>query len=394
MKPFSRADRSLLARWWGSIDFGLAGLILALAVIGLIATLAASPAVALRRGGSELALFRHQIVFILMALGLGTAVSTFSARDIRRLSLALLVAGIGCLIAVLSTGHDTNGARRWLSLGGVSFQPSEIVKPVFIVVEGFLIAESTRRPDMPAWPLALGALLLVVPLIALEPDVGQTTLVVIGFVAMLLVASRSVLVPALTAGLGGLGLIAAYYRLDYVRLRVDRYLSGSIDTSSQVGRALKAFSEGGLFGVGPGEGHVKLELPDAHTDFILAVLAEEFGAITCLLLVAIYGLIAVKGMAAALRARDEATRLAIVGLVAIFSAQAAINMGVNLGLLPAKGMTLPFVSAGGSSALGIGLELGLLLGLARRARGARVREQGALEGPGVPLAPLRGGSTG
>jgi cell division protein FtsW len=363
---FSRADRSRLAEWWFTVDRQLLVLILTLVGVGLLLSVAASPAIAMKRGFPTYHFVIRQFVFAGIGVVVMLALSFLSPGNIRRLALAMFIASLAGLIAVLAIGTEINGAKRWLRILGQTIQPSEFMKPAFIVVTAWLFAQTKHRPDMPALAMACASLALVGGLIVSEPDIGQTTLIVIVWGALYILSGQPWI------GVAGLGAIAAiggrlaYEFHPYIKARVDRYFSGTSGDHSQVDRAMQAFMEGGFWGRGPGEGTIKIVLPDAHTDFIFAVVAEEYGIIACLFLLALFAAIAAKAIRRAANDADNGNRLAIIGLALVFSIQALINMGVNAGLLPAKGMTLPFISAGGSSTIAVSITLGMLLALTRK----------------------------
>jgi cell division protein FtsW len=362
---FSRTDRSRLVEWWYSVDWPLVVAILLLMASGIVLSLAASPAVAIKKGFATYHFVSRHLVFTLAGFAIMMVMSLASPLRVRRLSFAVLVAALAGLVAVHVLGAEINGARRWLSIAGHSFQPSELAKPAFVVISAWLFAETTTRPDMPALPLAVVLWLVLVALLVIQPDIGQTLLVSAVWGAMYVLSGQSLLGAGLLVAAGGAGLGAAYLWLPHVRYRFDHFFSpGAGD--GQVERAIQSFSHGGFFGRGPGEGTIKTVLPDAHTDFILAVVAEEYGVVACLALLAVFAFIVLRSLRIARQEPVGADRIAIQGLALLFGLQALINMGVNVGLLPAKGMTLPFISAGGSSTLAISLTLGMLLALTRR----------------------------
>jgi cell division protein FtsW len=270
------------------------------------------------------------------------------------------------MVAVHFVGAEINGARRWLTFGGHSIQPSEFAKPAFVVVAAWLFAESEKREEMPALPLAILLAALLAGLLLAEPDVGQTLLLCVVWGALYYLSGQPLLGAGVVGACGVLGVVFAYTSFDHVRARVDRFLAPTPGDYSQLDRAIKSFSEGGFLGRGPGEGTIKTVLPDAHTDFIFAVVAEEYGVVACLLLVGLFAFVVMRALVKAAQEPDAATRLSIQGLALMFGLQALINMGVNVGLLPAKGITLPFISAGGSSTLSLSITLGMLLALTRR----------------------------
>lgn len=366
---FSRTDRSRLAEWWFTIDRQLLGLILALIAVGLLLSVAASPSIAMKRGFETYHFVYRQLVFAGLGAILMVAVSFLSPGNIRRLALAVFALSLAGLIAVLIVGNEINGARRWLPVFGQTLQPSEFVKPGFIVIVAWLFAQTKLRPDMPALLLAALMLVTVAGLIVVEPDVGQTALLIAVWGAIYVLSGQPWMGAALLGGLALLGGRAAYEFHPYVKSRINHHLAGTSGENSQVDRAMQAFLEGGLFGRGPGEGTIKVVLPDAHTDFIFAVVAEEYGIVACAALLALFGAITAKAIMRASREGSNDNRLAILGLALVFALQALINMGVNTGLLPPKGMTLPFISAGGSSTIAVSLTLGMLLALTRRRTG-------------------------
>jgi cell division protein FtsW len=366
----SRADRSIVTEWWFTVDRMLLAAILLLAGSGLVLSLAASPAVALKKGLHAFHFVERHAAFSVIGIGIMLAVSMMQARMIRRLSLIVFLAALALMVSVLIFGDEINGARRWLRLGGFSLQPSEFAKPAFIVLSAWAFSETQKQIDMPARSIAVGLLLVLVALLLMQPDVGQTFLAGAIWATLFVLSGQPLVWAGVFAAIGILGLAGAYMTLDYVRLRVDRFLASGGDEYSQTARALQSFVEGGFFGRGPGEGTIKTALPDAHTDFIFAVIAEEYGAVACLALVAMFAIIVLRAYFRTFTEPDPFARLAVSGLSLLFGLQAAINMGVNVGLLPAKGMTLPFISAGGSSLVSTFFTMGIILALTRRKPGA------------------------
>lgn len=362
----SRAERSLLVDWWFTVDRALLAAVLVIVGAGLLLSLAASPSIALKRGLPMFYFVERHVVFALASVAILISVSLLSPAQVRRLALAVLLAAMAIMVLVLFVGTEVNGARRWLHMGGYSLQPSEFAKPAFVVLSAWLLAEGERRPDMPAMPMAVSLYLLFVALLALQPDVGQALLASLVWAALFLLAGRPLRwFFTLAAGLAT-GLLAAYMSLGYVRWRIDRFLHPTVGDSFQTDRALHSFIEGGFFGKGPGEGTIKTVLPDAHTDFIFAVIAEEYGVLACLVLLALFALVAVRVFSRHVDQSGGFAPLASAGLTLLFVLQAIINMAVNVGLVPAKGMTLPFISSGGSSMLAVGLTVGMLLAVTRR----------------------------
>ena len=363
---FSRADKSRLTEWWFTTDFLVLMAILVLAGIGLVLSLAASPSVALRAGLPAYYFVTRQAIFAVAGIVLMVMVSLLDPRAVRRLALAIFSAALAALVFVHFYGNELNGARRWLSIAGHSLQPSEFAKPAFVVLSAWLLAEAHDRPQMPALPLAVVLAALLAGLLVSQPDVGQTLLVLAVWTALFFASGQPVWRAAAIGVVAAGGLFGAYHTFSHVRFRIDRFLNPLPGDLSQVDRAMQSFAQGGFLGRGPGEGTIKNVLPDAHTDFIFAVVAEEYGILACLALLGLFAFIVFRLMKRAANEPDAAIRLGIVGLALLFGLQALINMGVNVGLLPAKGMTLPFISAGGSSMLAISLTLGMALALARR----------------------------
>ena len=382
----SRADKSRLAEWWFTVDHVLLYAILVIIAAGVVLSLAASPAVALKKGLAQYYFVERHVVFSLAGIVVILAVSLLDPATIRRLALLVLAVSLVGLVAVFFVGEEINGARRWLSIEGHSLQPSEFAKPAFVVVSAWLLAEARRRPDMPALPLAIALFAVFAGLLVVQPDVGQTMLATVVWTSMLFVSGLALTGAALLVIAGAAGLYGAYLYFPHVAYRIDRFVSPQPSEFSQSERALRSFIEGGFLGRGPGEGTIKTSLPDAHTDYIFAVVGEEFGVLACLALVALFAFVVVRALRHAESEPDAATRLGIVGLALIFGFQALINMGVNVGLLPAKGMTLPFLSAGGSSTLAISLTLGMLLALTRRRPDADRLRKSRLA-PGAALKP-------
>lgn len=363
----SRADRSRLAEWWFTVDHVLLATILMIAGAGFVLSLAASPAVALKKGFDAYYFVERHVLFMGLGLAIMIAVSLLPPAGVRRLALTLVVASLALLLVVYFSGAEINGAKRWLSVSGHSFQPSEIAKPGFAVIAAWLFAESQSRPDMPAFPLAVAMLLAFATLLILQPDVGQTMLIVAVWTTLYFASGKPIAGAGIIALIVVVGGVAAYFLFPHVEARVDRwFLNPMPGDRSQMDRAIQSFTEGGFLGRGPGEGTIKTVLPDAHTDFIFAVVAEEYGVVACLALLALFAFVVLRAMVQATREPDAATRLSIIGLALLFGLQALINMGVNVGLLPAKGMTLPYISAGGSSTLAVSVTLGMLLALTRR----------------------------
>lgn len=362
----SRADESLLSRWWFSVDRSLLFAMLILVGAGLVFSLAASPAVAEKKGYELFHFVERHAVFTLAGVPLAIVLSFLNSAQIRRLALGILLASLALVVVALFFGPEIKGAHRWIRYSGHSLQPSEFVKPGFVVISAWLLSEGRVRSDMPGFPLAVFLLALTLVLFILQPDVGQSVLVATVWLAMFFVAGYSLLWGFGFLGLAALGGIGTYVFLPHVRDRISVFLDPARGDSYQMDRALQSFREGGFFGRGPGEGTIKTILPDSHTDFIFSVIAEEYGIAACLVLVLLFAFITLRALAHVRREPDGFKRIAILGLALLFALQAMINMGMNVGLIPAKGMPLPFISYGGSSFLGLSITMGFLLALAQR----------------------------
>jgi cell division protein FtsW len=362
----SRSDRGALARWWFTIDLPLLSAVLLLMAMGVLISMAASPPVAERIGLDSFHFFKSQLFYLFFAVIGLVVVSFFDVAWVRRTSFLTFAASIILMLAALKFGPEIKGAHRWINLGPIGIQPSEFAKPGFVATAAWFLADRTKRPDMPGHYIAYGAGAVFLGLLVLQPDFGQTALVTLTFGAMLLIYGISWL---LVLGLGALTVMAmglSYALVPHVASRIDRFLHPDKGDTFQVDTATSAFNNGGLLGAGPGGGVAKMVLPDAHTDFAFAVVGEEFGLIACLALMLLFFFIIMRVLMRAKNENDPFAAMAMTGLVTMFGFQACINMGVNVALLPAKGMTLPFISYGGSSLLGTALAMGFVLALARR----------------------------
>ena len=362
----SRSDRGLLASWWYTVDRALLSAVLLLMGMGLLALMAASPPVAERLGRDTFHFLNQQLLFLAVAIAVMFTVSFFNVRWIRRCALLTYVVGLLLMLAALKYGPEIKGAHRWIDVGPLRLQPSEFVKPAATILAAWLLGEWVRRPDMPGLWGALGIYAIFAAMLLSEPDLGQTILISLVFGTVLLVAGIAWIWVLGIIGIGAGGLFLAYMSLPHVASRIDRFLNPDAGDSFQVDKALEAFQNGGFAGTGPGAGMAKHVLPDAHTDFIFAVVGEEFGIFACALIILVIGFVVMRLMVRAIREEDPFVALALTGLGAIFGFQAAINMMVNVALVPAKGMTLPFISYGGSSLVSMAITMGAVLALSRK----------------------------
>ena len=356
----------ILPKWWRTVDKWSLTCVLILFAIGLLLGLAASVPLAEKNGFGPFHYVTRQAFFGGLAIAVMVITSMMSPTLVRRLAVLGFLAAFVALALLPFFGTDFGkGAVRWYSLGFASVQPSEFLKPGFVVVAAWMLAASQdlNGPPGRVWSFAL--CISIVLMLALQPDFGQACLVLFGWGVMYFVAGAPMLLLVGMAGLVVLGGTVAYSNSEHFARRIDGFLNPDVDPRTQLGYATNAIQEGGLFGVGVGEGQVKWSLPDAHTDFIIAVAAEEYGLVLVLCIIALYTGIVVRSLIRLMRERDTFIRLAGTGLACMFAVQAMINMGVAVRLLPAKGMTLPFVSYGGSSVIASGIAVGMLLAFTR-----------------------------
>ncbi|MCC7275182.1 MAG: putative lipid II flippase FtsW [Alphaproteobacteria bacterium] len=366
MTAFARTDTSLFGQWWWTVDrwtvFALATVI----GVGAVMLLAASPPVAERIGLDPLHFVRRQIMLLPVAIAVIFMVSLQPPRMIRRIALAVFAVAVVMLALTFVIGAEIKGARRWISLPGMSLQPSEFVKPAFAVLTAWLLAQGRARAGFPGGLIAVVLFALIVGMLVKQPDLGMAVIVgAVWFVQVFLAGLPLFWVALLGVGAVG-GLFGAYRLLPHVASRIDRFLDPSTGDSYQIDRSIEAFANGGVFGRGPGEGTVKNWLPDAHADFVFAVAGEELGLLACLFIVALFSVIVLRSVLRLMSEQSLFVMLAAAGLVTQFGLQALINMASSLHLMPTKGMTLPFISYGGSSMLALALGAGMLLALTRR----------------------------
>ncbi len=361
----SRAQRTLIGEWWWTVDRLTLAAVGALMLAGVVLSLAASPPVAARLHLDPFYFVNRHILYLIPAIAVMLAVSFLTPRQIRRLSVFVFAISLIMVAAAPYFGPEIKGAKRWLVIFGLNIQPSEFLKPAFVILAAWLFGESAQRPEMPANFFSLTLLGLVLVLLVMQPDFGQTMLIALVWSALFFMAGMRLVWMFGLAGVAGVGLMAAYATVPHVARRIKRFLDPASGDTFNIDVATESFMRGGWFGRGPGEGTVKRMLPESHTDFVFAVAAEEFGIVLCLVLVALFAFIVIRSLARAMRSQEPFTRFASAGLAILFGAQSAINLAVNLHLIPAKGMTLPFVSYGGSSMISLGYALGMLLALTR-----------------------------
>lgn len=387
MKMFARTDRSVIGRWWWTVDRPMLATLLAIIAFGIALVMAASPPVASRIGLNDYHfIIRHLIILVPSLIAL-FGFSMMDLRKLRRASFIVLGLGIVAMVLVLFVGVEIKGATRWIHLPGFSLQPSEFVKPAFLVVVAWFISHQKEHPNFPGMKIAIALYALVTALLVSQPDMGMTVVTTACFMTIIFLSGLPMRWVVLLIALAGIGAFLAYSFFPHVQSRVDRFLNPEVGDTYQIDRSLEAFRMGGLFGAGPGQGTVKLTLPDAHADFIFSVAGEELGLIFVVIIIALYGYVLVRGFNRIMDSDDLFVVLATGGILTMFGLQAFINMGSAMHLLPTKGMTLPFISYGGSSLLSMGMAMGMVLSLTRRqarsgiARGGlSVRPVGGTEG--------------
>ena len=369
---FSRNDQSLIARWFWTVDRGLLGAALALMALGVSLSFASSPA-AILADESITDPFHYSwrmMVFAGVGLMVMLTTSLMSPRGVRRIAVLALFGAIVVMAALPFIGDTVKGAARWVNLGPFSLQPSEFAKPGLIVFAAWMFAEAQKGQGVPGVTIAFGFYALTVCLLLIQPDIGQTLLITTTFMAVFFMAGVPFKWMAVLASLGMAGLVSLYFVFGHMRDRLSRFFSPETTDTHQIDSASEAIRAGGLLGRGIGEGVMKRRVPDLHTDFIYSVGAEEFGLVLSLIMIGLYAFIVIRGMRRAMKLTDPFEQTASAGLFMLIGLQACINVAVNLNLIPTKGMTLPFISYGGSSMLAMGLTMGFALALTRRRPGA------------------------
>jgi cell division protein FtsW len=361
----SRAQPTLFSEWWWTVDRLTLGALAALMLGGIILCLAASPPVAARIGVDPFHFVDRQVLFLIPAAVVLIATSFLSPREIRQVSIVVFVVSLVLVALTPYFGAEIKGARRWLVILGMNIQPSEFLKPAFVVLIAWLFGESAKRPEMPANTLALLLLIVVVALLVIQPDFGQTMLIALVWCALFYMAGMRFIWVLGLGAFASAGLMVAFFTVPHVAQRINRFIDPASGDTFNIDIATESFIRGGWFGRGPGEGTIKRILPEGHTDFVFAVAAEEFGIVLCLILVSLFAFIVIRSLTKAMRTEDPFVRFAAAGLSILFGVQSAINMAVNLHLIPAKGMTLPFISYGGSSLISLAYGMGMLIALTR-----------------------------
>ncbi|GAA0867872.1 putative lipid II flippase FtsW [Brevundimonas basaltis] len=369
---FSRNDQSPIAKWFWTVDRGMLAAALTLIALGVALSFASSPAAinADQSIGDPFHYSWRMLVWASGGVGVMLITSLLSPRGVRRIAVLALAGAIVTMMALPIIGDEVKGAARWINLGPFSLQPSEFAKPSLIVFAAWMFAEAQKGQGVPGVSIAFAFWALTVGLLLIQPDIGQTLLVTTTFMAVFFMAGVPLKWVAALAAAGMAGLVSLYFAFGHMRDRLSRFLSPESTDTHQIDRASEAIRAGGLVGRGVGEGVMKRHVPDLHTDFIYSVGAEEFGLVLSLAMIGLYAFIVVRGMKRAMKLNDAYEQTAAAGLFMLIGLQACINIAVNLNLIPTKGMTLPFISYGGSSMLAMGLTMGLALALTRRRPGA------------------------
>lgn len=365
MRFLSVEDRSFISRWWWSLDHALLFAMLALALIGVGLVMSAGPAVAQRIGFEASHFTIRQIFFVLPSVGIMLMASMLNARQIWRVATFISAAALIGIVMTLLFGAETKGATRWISLFGFSLQPSEFAKPSIALMSAWLLARQKTNENFPGVVFATVLTSLVVLLLIMQPDYGMTFVFLCTFVAMVVLAGCRLRYVAIFGALIASLFVIAYFTVDHVHSRVERFLDPSKGDTYQIDRSMEAFASGGLFGTGPGGGQIKNQLPDAHSDFIFSVAAEELGLLFLVLLAALYCFIIIRGFSRLRATNSVFAMLGGGGLLFMIGLQALIHMASTMQVIPAKGMTLPFVSYGGSSLVAVGMTMGFILALTK-----------------------------
>lgn len=379
-QAFSRMDRSFLGAWWWTVDRAMLGCTLLLLLFGVALVATASPAVAHKIGVSDFHFLKKHIIFLIPSVILIFGVSMLSPRYVWRLASLILIGSIVMTILVLLFGDEVKGARRWISLVGFSIQPSEFMKPAFAIVAAWLIAlqkkseqrassyhgEHARDGVFYGYRFSIALYAFLITLLLMQPDLGMSVVLTFVFVVQIFLAGLRFRYLAGVFCLGAGGFIAAYFSFHHVRSRMDRFINPESGDNYQVERSLDAIRKGGLLGAGPGQGSEKMSIPDAHADFIFSVLVEEMGLVFAFILIGIFLFVLLRGFRRLQETQDLFPVLAAGGLLSMFGLQSIVHMGSGVNLLPAKGMTLPFISYGGSSLLSMAIGMGMVLALTRQ----------------------------
>lgn len=380
MITFSRTDDSLVGRWLWAVSRPLLISFLLLIAIGILLAMSATPMVAYKIGFEKFYFLKRHILFVIPSLITIFLISSLDLSGVKKFSILMFLIFAFLMLMVFFCGHEIKGARRWVSIFGFSLQPSEFVKPAFCVITAWLLTEEKKIKEFPGRMISVVLLLFIDIILVLQPDVGMLVVINCVWFGQLFLNGLPIIFLFLALIVGVVSLGFAYLFLPHVTARIDKFLDPNIGDHYQINRSLEAFAKGGLFGVGPGEGIVKKYIPDAHADFIFSVLGEEFGVFVCILVVCLIMFIVVYGMFKAMNNNNLFSMIASFGLLAQFGLQSFINIASSLHLIPTKGMTLPFISYGGSSMFAVSVATGLLLSILKKQGGARATPRAIRQG--------------
>lgn len=370
---FSRKDTSIINRWWWTVDRWSLSAVMIIMGLGVLLSFAASPPVADRLNLGGFFFVKRHIFVIIPAMVTMLAVSLLSPRYLRRMAVLMYFGCVVLLIVTLVGGNEVKGARRWINIGSFTLQASEFMKPAFAIVAAWMLSEKLKIARFPGLSISFALLLVPVSLLLMQPDLGMTIVMVSTWVGQLFIAGIPMFWIGCTVIAGLIGLLGAYCFLPHVARRFDQFLDPSSGDPRhdlyQVTQSLEAFKNGGIFGRGPGEGVIKKHIPDAHADFVFAVAGEEFGLFLCLLLVGLFAFVVIRTLLRLINDQSLFVILATSGIILQFGMQAVINMSSTLHIIPTKGMTMPFISYGGSSMVALGIGIGMVLSLTRKRHG-------------------------
>ncbi|MDR3285233.1 MAG: putative lipid II flippase FtsW [Holosporales bacterium] len=369
---FIKRDSSLIGRWWWTVDRYLFITVLLLIFIGILLSFSASPCIAQRIGLQRFFFVKHHLLMILPFLFLLVFASLLSPPNIKKLAILIFAGGVAALILTYFLGTEVKGAKRWLSIFGVSIQPSEFMKPALTVVTAWLLAEKQIDRNFPGVNISFILTSIFILFLILQPDVGTSIITLASFLIQLFIAGMSLFFVVGIVIAGTIGLITSYFFIPHVAQRIDSFLRPELsdhDQMYQIKQSLEAFHHGGWFGCGPGEGIVKRLVPDAHSDFVFSVAGEEYGLFMCIIIVFLFSFFVIRSIIKAYKSKNIFTIFAITGIASQLGLQAFVNMATTLRLIPTKGMTMPFISYGGSSLLAVGIAVGIILSLTKKKYG-------------------------
>ena len=359
----TRSDRSFMALWWWNIDRLLLTSFLILILFGIFLVMSSSQHVAESLNISSHHFTLRHILLGILSIPIIVFFTILNERQIKIICISGFLISLCLLFFILIEGSKIKGAQRWLYIGNFSFQPSEVCKPFFIVFNAWILSLWVQKPNFPGWLWSLGAIVLMSTLLLLQPDIGMTIVMIFTWGFQLFITGIPLMIIIFLIVAFPIFMILSYNHFSHVKLRIDSFLDGK---THQISKSLQSFESGGFWGKGPGEGFYKKSLPDAHSDFVFAVAAEEYGILLCCLIVIIYGLIVFRSFFLTLRNTNLFFIICVSGLAFQFGFQSLIHMASNIDLIPTKGMTLPFLSYGGSSILASAITAGILLSLTRK----------------------------